>query len=102
MPKAPTKAPAKPPSAPPCDACRPYAEALGVVTGIAEWLLENAKRQMVPDIFTIGVMEGRLRAAVAGVGRGAKAGKGHQSGPAAGARTIDPGASNGRAAKPTL
>jgi hypothetical protein len=63
------KATAKPlvPATPPCDVCRPYAEALGVAVGIAEWLLENAKRQMTPDIFTVGVMEGRLWAAVAGV-----------------------------------
>jgi hypothetical protein len=64
--------PAKVPTAaaPPCPQCRPYADALGVAVGLAEWFIECAKRQMVPDVFTVGVCERKLAEAVAGVNRG--------------------------------
>jgi hypothetical protein len=64
------KAAAKPP-APPCPQCRPYVDAAATLAAIAEHLIAYAKRGAVPDVFMVGVFEGKVREAVASVRRGA-------------------------------
>jgi hypothetical protein len=62
------KAAAKPPPAG-CDQCRPYVDAAATLAAVAEHLIAYAKRGAVPDVFMVGVLEGKVREAVAKVRR---------------------------------
>jgi hypothetical protein len=55
--------------APPCPQCRPYVDAAATLAAVAEHLIAYAKRGAVPDVFMVGVLEGKVREAVAKVRR---------------------------------